>query len=117
MGMSNSDMQGFLFFLFLLLLLGLIPAFIARRRGRSFKKWWIFGALLFPIAFPFSLFLKNKNKQQCNFCKEYIHPDAVVCPHCRNDPRKDPRSGIVPASQPPSLPEQPRFARWPTTED
>jgi hypothetical protein len=37
MGMSNSDMQGFLFFLFLLLLLGLIPAFIARRRGRSFS--------------------------------------------------------------------------------
>lgn len=24
--------------------------------------------------------------KQCNWCKEMIHFDALVCPHCRNNP-------------------------------
>jgi cytochrome c-type biogenesis protein len=33
-----------------LILLGLIPAYIAYRKGRSFWTWWLFGATLFPVA-------------------------------------------------------------------
>jgi cytochrome c-type biogenesis protein len=33
-----------------LVFLGLIPAYIAHRKGRSFWTWWLFGATLFPIA-------------------------------------------------------------------
>lgn len=33
-----------------LLLLGLIPAYLAYRKGRSFWTWWLFGATLFPVA-------------------------------------------------------------------
>jgi cytochrome c-type biogenesis protein len=33
-----------------LVFLGLIPAYIAYRKGRSFWTWWLFGATLFPIA-------------------------------------------------------------------
>lgn len=36
-------------------LLGLIPANIARKKGRDFLNWWFFGAGLFPIALPMSL--------------------------------------------------------------
>jgi hypothetical protein len=38
--------------------LGLIPAAIARSKGRDFGTWWIFGALLFIVALPAALLLK-----------------------------------------------------------
>jgi cytochrome c-type biogenesis protein len=41
-----------------LLLLGLIPAYIARRKGRNFITWWLFGFVLFPIALPMALLIK-----------------------------------------------------------
>jgi len=40
-----------------LAILGLIPAFLARRKGRSFGTWWLFGATLLPIALPVALLL------------------------------------------------------------
>ena len=36
--------------LVVLVLLGLIPAYIAYRKGRNFWTWWLFGATLFPVA-------------------------------------------------------------------
>jgi cytochrome c-type biogenesis protein len=45
-------------------LLGLIPAFIARNKGRDFVNWWFFGAGLFPIALPMSLKLKPDEEKQ-----------------------------------------------------
>ena len=38
--------------------LGLIPAFIARGKGKSFVAWWIYGALIFIVALPHSLIMK-----------------------------------------------------------
>lgn len=43
-----------------LLLLGLLPAFIATKKGRSFIDWWIFGTGLFVVAFPIALLMKSK---------------------------------------------------------
>jgi hypothetical protein len=40
------------------LLVGLIPAFIAQGKGRSFVLWWIYGALIFIVALPHSLIMK-----------------------------------------------------------
>lgn len=42
----------------LLIILGLIPAFIARSKGRKFYDWWFFGAALIFIALPASLLIK-----------------------------------------------------------
>ena len=42
----------------LLIILGLIPAFIARSKGRKFYDWWFFGAALIFIALPASLIIK-----------------------------------------------------------
>lgn len=36
-------------------LIGLLPAYIARKKGRSFGLWWIYGALLFIVALPHAL--------------------------------------------------------------
>ncbi len=38
--------------------LGLIPAYLASRKGRNFLDWWIFGTLLFPVALVMAWFLK-----------------------------------------------------------
>jgi cytochrome c-type biogenesis protein len=35
-----------------LVMLGLIPAYLAYRKGRNFFTWWLFGTTLFPIALP-----------------------------------------------------------------
>ena len=40
------------------IILGLIPALIASRKGRNFFDWWIFGAGLFLFALPASLLIK-----------------------------------------------------------
>jgi cytochrome c-type biogenesis protein len=50
--------QALLVILIGLLILGLIPAFIARRKGRSFFTWWFFGVSLLPVALPLALWLK-----------------------------------------------------------
>lgn len=82
--------------LILPLLLGLIPAFVASNKGRSFWLWYIYGVCLFIIALPHSIMLSSKDKYlrqnaaenglvPCPFCKELIHFDAIVCPHCRKD--------------------------------
>lgn len=41
-------------------LLGLIPANIAKKKGRSFGLWWFYGWILFIIALIHSLVIKEK---------------------------------------------------------
>jgi hypothetical protein len=43
-------------------LLGLIPAAIASKKGRSFGTWWFFGAMLFIVALPMALMMKPKDE-------------------------------------------------------
>lgn len=51
-----------LFGILALVILGLIPAFIAWRKGRDFIDWWFFGAGLWPVALPMALLLKPKSE-------------------------------------------------------
>ena len=39
-------------------LIGLVPATIARRKGRDFLAWWFFGAMMFVFALPAALLLR-----------------------------------------------------------
>lgn len=42
-----------------LVLLGLVPASIARLKGRSFFLWWVYGAALIIVALPHALIMKT----------------------------------------------------------
>ena len=80
-------------FLLIAVVLGLIPALIAQSKGRSFFAWWVYGALLFIVAFVHSLVIRKDVKTEerimqqdgmtkCPLCAELILKEAVKCKHC-----------------------------------
>ena len=78
-------------------LLGLIPAFIAQSKGRSFGGWWLYGFLLFIIAIIHVLFVKPRNTvgtvasdsiglmRDCPYCAEPVKYQATKCKHCGSE--------------------------------
>ena len=40
--------------------LGLIPAAIAQRKGRSAAGWWVYGVLFFPLALLHSVCIRDE---------------------------------------------------------
>ncbi len=74
---------------FIALLLGLLPAYIASAKGRNFLLWWLYGTTLFVFAIFHAIAMKpaEKNlnfygKRYCPHCRQITDLDAPVCTHC-----------------------------------
>jgi hypothetical protein len=52
---GGLDEGGSMELLIVATILGLIPAAIARSKGRDFVGWWMYGAALFIVALPHAL--------------------------------------------------------------
>jgi hypothetical protein len=57
--------------------LALIPAYLARSKGRDFLLWWLFGVVTLPVAFVAALIIEewrpcptcgSKNRISASFC-------------------------------------------------
>jgi len=48
--------------------MGLLPAFMASQKGRRFVVWWVYGALLFPVAIIHALFIGASFKRGTKNC-------------------------------------------------
>ena len=69
--------------IFFILILSFIPAIIASSKGRSFFLWFLYGILIFPIAFVHSIL--NGAVKKCPFCLELIKKEAVLCRFCSKE--------------------------------
>ncbi|HET8572741.1 MAG TPA: hypothetical protein VFL76_02610 [Edaphocola sp.] len=69
-------------FIIIVILIGILPAFIAKNKGRSFILWWIFGSACFIIALPLALVAKPKGVKKCPYCAEAIKKEATICKFC-----------------------------------
>lgn len=49
--------------LIIVVLLGIIPATIASKKGHNFLLWWIFGVTLFIVALPLAILVKPNTKE------------------------------------------------------
>ena len=67
-----------------LLLLSVIPAYIAQTKGKSFGTWYVYGLFLLPITFVHSLIL-DRDDRKCSHCAELVKLEATVCKHCGNE--------------------------------
>jgi hypothetical protein len=74
---------------FVALLLGLFPAYIASGKGRNFLLWWFYGTTLFFFAIFHAIAIKPAERnliyygrRYCPHCEKIIDLDATLCEHC-----------------------------------
>jgi hypothetical protein len=63
------------------ILCGIVAAMIGAKKGMG-SSAFVVGFLLGPFGILIALLSKG-DRRSCLYCKEWIHKDATVCPHCQ----------------------------------
>lgn len=54
-------------------------------RNNSSGLGCVLGLLLGPIGVIIALVMRETGGRRCPHCREHVHQDATVCPHCQRD--------------------------------
>lgn len=72
-----------LWWVFIDVVLAVLPGYIASTHGRSFFRWWVYGVFLLPVAFVHSLLLSQiGGSKQCGYCRTMVPANSEFCPRC-----------------------------------
>lgn len=77
-------------------LMALIPAAIAKSKGRSFGLWWLYGFFLWLIAIIHVACLPNPNENRCEECTYRINENARMNARIYAEPTSLPPPSIIP---------------------
>lgn len=70
---------------------------LAHAKGFSQVRWIIAAVFFNPLVLLFVILLpmdqlgiderrvRQEERVRCRYCRETMHPEATVCPHCRSD--------------------------------
>ena len=70
-------------FVIVWIICGVIAAAIGAKKGET-ASGFIIGILLGPLGIIIALLSKG-NRRGCPHCRELVHREATVCPHCQRD--------------------------------
>jgi len=80
-GEANTRDMGFLAMVILpFMICACVGAAIGERRCAT-KAGFLWGLILGPVGWIVTFFIDNR--PECSACRSRVHPEATVCPHCR----------------------------------
>jgi len=82
------------------MILSIIPAVIANKKGRSGVGWFFLSLLISPILAGIIVValgpVEGGNLRKCPYCSEMVKSDASICRHCGKElPKVKPKIGSM----------------------